>query len=214
MIFESRRKKIEDRLDEYVRMFSEVVDSFKTGIDLYMESGPSEKFDLYVDKTHRIESAMDDLRREVSYELYSRTLLPDSRGDILYMFGAAEKVPDSMENILFSLQCENICIPQELREDVKTMISDTGEALILAAVSFQAFFGRKTDIPAYAFKIGELESSCDRILRKTLKKLFSMDIDCGEKVLLKSFLESLERISDHTESFSDVLVISSVKGQI
>lgn len=213
-MFFGKRKQIENQLNRYIELFSECSENFKLGMEFYLEGGISEKFNAQVDKTHAIESEMDDIRRATSYELYKKAILPDSRGDILYIFSVAEKLPDLLENILFSIQCELITIPEPLIPDLKLLLDSTNEALSLTGHSFKALFTHPELILTYASQIGDLESNCDRIGRRMVKSLFQLPYDNGKKVILKTLIRSIESISDRAETFSDTLVISSVKGKV
>ncbi len=213
MLFREERK-IEQQLDKYGDLLRSCIESFKSGIEHYFEDCASAEFEHYVDRTHSIESDMDNLRREIAFGLYNKTLLPDSRGDILILLELADKMPNAMESILFSMQCEALSLPKEIMPDLRILSSRTYDILQLAASSFKAVFDDKPQVMRLAEKIDEDESFCDTLERRILKSVFSLDIDCGEKVLLKSFINELGDISDHAEHLSDNLVIMSVKGQI
>lgn len=213
MLFRDERK-IEKQLDKYRLLFNDCTNSFKNAIDSYFKSKNSVEFGLCTERTHSIESDMDNLKRDISYDLYSKTLLPESRGDILTMLSKADKIPTAMENILFDLQCESISFPKDIEKDLSSLFIYTYDVLDTVISELKSVFNDKDSVMTLARKIDEDESYCDVLQRSILKTVFSLDIGFGEKVLLKLFIESLGRISDYAEDLSDSLVIISVKGQI
>jgi len=182
-------KKVEEQLVKYRLLFKDCIDSFKKAIELYFQKNTAE-FEHLVKKTHSIESNMDNLKREISYDLYSKTLLPESRGDILLMLSAADKIPTAMENILFDLQCESVCFPEKIMPELINMLNYTYDILFAVVKELEAVFDNKHDVLNLAKKIDEDESFCDKLQRRILKTIFSLDIDFGEKVILKLFIES------------------------
>ena len=213
MLFRDERK-IEEQLDKYRLLFADCIDSFKNAMDSYFQNGHSVEFEHFTDLTHRLESDMDNLKREISYDLYSKTLLPESRGDILSMLLKADKIPTAMENILFNLQCESTSFPPEIKQELLSLSKYTYDVLSVVILELKAVFNNKGEVMDLAKRIDKDESFCDVLQRRILKTVFSLHIDFGEKVILKLFTDSLGRISDYAEDLSDSLVIISVKGQI
>lgn len=213
-LFFGKQKKIEEMLLKYVDHFLECVESFRTGMKCYFEKGTGADFDFWVNKTHKEESALDDLRRSIELDLYSKALLPESRGDILGLLETADKIPNKLESILFQIQCECIVLPPDLTADVATLLEQSCESCNLVAGGIRNLFQKKDKIVSIAEKIDQLESYCDHIERRMIAKIFKSDVESGEKVILKQLILQIGDISDRAEHVSDRITITSVKGQI
>lgn len=209
-----KQKKIEEMLLKYIERFTECVESFRTGMKCYFEKGTGADFDFWVNKTHKEESALDDLRRTIEMDLYSKALLPESRGDILGLLETADKIPNKLESILFQIQCENIILPKELIPDVRTLLEQSCESCNLVANGIRNLLQKRDKIMGITEKIDQLESFCDHIERRTITKIFKSDMNTGEKVILKQLILQIGDITDRAENVSDRITITSVKGQI
>lgn len=209
-----RQNRVEEMINNYVHHFLECIESFKTGMKCYLEKGTGADFDYWVNKTHKEESALDDLRRTIEMELYSKALLPESRGDILGLLETTDRIPNKVESILFQIQCENIKLPHDLLSDLETLLQQSYESCNAVGEAIKNLFQKRDKIMELTRKIDQYESFCDHIERRMITKIFKSDIDTGEKVVLKQLILQIGDITDAAENVSDRITISSVKGQI
>ena len=56
--------------------------SFKHAIDVYLSKGYTEEFAQKHEHVDQLESEADRLRRAIEIQLYTQTLIPESRGDV------------------------------------------------------------------------------------------------------------------------------------
>ena len=101
--FLRKQKLIEKDLFDYLDQWRKCLEDFKNGIEVYLTEGLGEKFDYYVERTHKMESRADDLRRKIEWEMYSKALLPESRGDILGFLETMDQIPNKAESILYQI---------------------------------------------------------------------------------------------------------------
>jgi len=209
-----KQKRIEEMIYSYVEHFMECVESFKTGMKCYHEKGQGADFDYWVNKTHKEESALDDLRRTIEMELYSKALLPESRGDILGLLETVDRIPNKLESILFQIQCENLKLPVDIMPDLETLLHQSYDSCRVVGEAIVNLFQKHDKIEELTRKIDQFESFCDHIERRIITRIFRSEIDCGEKVLLKQLILQIGDITDIAENVSDRITIASVKGQI
>lgn len=209
-----KQKRVEEMIYNYVEHFLECSESFNTGIKCYLEKGTGADFDFWVNKTHKEESALDDLRRAIEMELYSKALLPESRGDILILLETTDRIPNKLESILFQIQCEDLILPDGLLVDLEGLLTHSFESCQLVGEAIKNLFQKRDKILDITRRIDQIESYCDHIERRMITKIFRSNIDSGEKVLLKQLILQIGDITDGAENVSDRIIISSVKGQI
>jgi predicted phosphate transport protein (TIGR00153 family) len=208
------QKRIEEMIGTYLEHFLECAQSFSTGMKCYLEKGTGADFDYWVNRTHKEESSLDDLRRSIEMELYSKTLLPESRGDILGLLETADRIPNKLESVLFQIQCENIRLPAELIEDLENLLQNSCDSCRIVTEAIRDLFHKREKIQELTRKIDQVESFCDQLERRIITKIFKSDLEIGEKVLLKQLILQIGDIADGAESVSDRIIITSVKGQI
>ena len=98
MIFLNKQKKIESQLAEYRHSISDCLDAFKDAISQYCLTMDRTRLQEAFTHVHCAESKADDIRRAVEVMMYSKSLFPESRGDILGLLEAMDKVPNQAES--------------------------------------------------------------------------------------------------------------------
>ncbi len=91
----SGTRSLENQIDEFLDKVSEAGMVFGRAMRVYLDHGPSEEFDSFLNQAADIERRGDELRRAVESELYVRTLIPDLLGDVLA--NSAEDVADALQ---------------------------------------------------------------------------------------------------------------------
>lgn len=213
ILFKNQRH-IEERYYEYMESWKKCTDCFKHAIEVYFKSGISEEFEYLVERTHKNESHADDLRRGIEFELYSKALLPESRGDLLGLLETIDKVLNKVESVLFQIFLENIELPDLIKPNLDRIYHITFECNELVYQAAISIFKDLEKIISLSKEIDEKESQCDHAERDALKKLFSSDLPWHTKLQLKDLIIESGNITDRAESVSDRLVIFSVKRRV
>ena len=188
--------------------------NFKKAVETYFEVGISKDFDEIIEKTHIAESLADDIRREIELNLYEKSLIPESRGDILGLLESADKVLNKAQSVLYQIQTESLRIPKFLQEDLSKLVDINIEAFKNVAKAIRTLFENLREIRDITNEIDKRESSSDRLEREIIKKIFSSDIGIGEKILLKELVIETGSISDLSENVGDRLNIIAAKRMI
>jgi len=212
--FLRKQKLIERYVFDYLNQWKACLENFKNGMDVYLSEGLGEKFDFYVQQVYETESQADDLRRKVEWEMYSKALLPESRGDILGFLETLDKIPNKAESLLNQIKLQRLTFPKELNPNLRRIVSLSCEAIQLVYEASTNLISRKGDIHKLADAIDAKETECDHVEQDTISKIFTMDIDKADKILLKEFIIELGNLTDRAEDISDRLTILSVKGRV
>ena len=109
MVFGGKQRAVEALVATYVERARECVQRFVEGMDLWLTRG--EAMSNTLSRAHEAESQADDVRRELCLLPYGKALFPESRGDILGLVEAVDKVPNRAEAIIRRLKSEHICAP-------------------------------------------------------------------------------------------------------
>lgn len=213
-MFFDRQRQIENLLKKYIDLLKKSADSFEKGIYIFISDGLSETFQQYAKETHKFESEMDSIRHDIAYEMYSKTILPESRGDILRILKLADNIPGCMQSVMFDLSIGAINLPDYILEDFKLLIKNSCIAVRNVAECFLGIFSDKNKVLKLAKETDSSESKCDSFQHNILSDIFKNSSDIGFNVLIKLFIEKIGDISDYSEKVSDQAIIISVKGQI
>ena len=179
-----------------------------------MAEGIGEKFDYYVQEVHKTEDRADKMRRKVEWEMYSKALIPESRGDILGFLETMDKIPNKAESLLNQVKLQKLEFPKELNQNLERIVVLSCEAIQLVYEAATKILRRNSDIHKLADEIDAKETECDHAEQDTIEKIFSMDIEKADKILLKEFIIEMGNLTDRAEDVSDRLTILSVKRRV
>ncbi len=211
--FKTKKNEVEILILEYLETIHRCVKSFKNSMDEFFHCNQlSDEFMRLERLTHRFESEGDDKRRKIELLMYSRNLIPQSRGDILALIESMDKIPSKIETVLQSIYSENIIIPKSFHQRTKELVNVNLEAVNEAINLFKAFLNNSRDIPDIVDIIDQLESQSDFMERKLIYDLFRSDeISDFQRIILRHLVLTIGGISDNAENFSDRVNIASVK---
>ena len=205
---------IEKDIFDYLYQWKKCLEDFKTGMEVYLNEGLGERFDYYVRQVSKTEERADELRRKVEWEMYSKALIPESRGDILGFLETMDKIPNKAESLLNQIKLQRLEFPKELNPNLRRIVALSCEAIELVHEAATNLMSRRGGIHKLADEIDAKETECDHAEQDTIEKIFTMDIDKAEKILLKEFIIELGNLTDRAEDVSDRLTILSVKRRV
>ncbi len=206
-----RTKDLENQIDNYLDKMSESAVMFKLAVKVYLRDGATEEFKQKLQQVNAAESEADHLRRSIEKELYTHTLIPDSRGDVLGLIETLDHVINLFEGTLWSLDIERPDIPEEFRRGFKqltAMVVEAVDALVLAA---RSFFRSPLAVADFNSKVLIFEKEADKISTKLKREIFESDLDLPRKMHLRQFVEQIDNVADWAEDVADRLAIYAIK---
>ena len=206
-----RTKGLEFEIDEFLGKLSESAILFKLAVKAYLRSGRSEEFQLKLAEVVALESSADRLRRRIKAELYTHTLIPESRGDVLGLIETLDDVLNYFEATLQAFNAENPDIPEAYRAGFKqltNMVVSAVDSLVLAA---RAFFHTPMAVNDYNHKVQLYEKEADKVSSKLKVGIFESDLDLSQKMHLRDFVEHIDNIANWAEDVADRLEIYAIK---
>lgn len=210
-----KESQVEKLIYEYLDNFSLTQQSFQTAIETCLLDGSKcEDFDFLIRQTHKYESKADDIREEINNLMYSKALIPDSRGDIMRLLEAFDKIPQIFERILFILQTQQLSVPDFVQPDITELIRislECGDLVVRQAV---ALFQKKADIRAFMTTIDTNESHCDHFERRIITKIFASDLEPYAKLELKDLIIHMGEISDQADRIAKQINIIGQKRRV
>lgn len=216
-IFMRRQRHIQRLVGQYMDTWIGCIRAFRTAWDIYFTEGIDEEFLYRVDATHKEESRADDIRRQIELELYSKALLPESRGDILGVLESVDELLSTAEWSLYEVHLQGLMIPEEIRPNMIKMVDIACSCCEMVNKAVRILFagsGKIGDLVSLVHEIDGFESETDHLERSLIRTVFKMDIDTGEKVMLKELIRRLTKVSDRAEHVGDRLTLVSVKRRL
>jgi len=206
-------KQLEMQIDDFLDAVSQGAIVFKQGVKNYLDDD-KESFMDRLSIIGKLENKADDLRRSIENRLYTQTLIPEHRGDVLGLLESTDDVIDTMKETLNQFEIECPDIPKELSKEyleLTDMSVQSTESLVLAA---RAFFKDINAVNDHLHKVHFYEKEADRIGNKVKRHVFKLEIDLSLKFHLRYFAAHIQEVSDKAEAVADRLAIYTIKRTI
>ena len=130
---------LEQEIDKFLDLMSEGAIIFKIAMEIYFKRGNCPEFEDKLAQVNKIESAADHLRRSIETQLYSQTLIPEARGDVLDLLENLDDITNRIEGTLWGVAIENPEVPKECKEsflELTGFVVDSVESLAQASRAF------------------------------------------------------------------------------
>ncbi len=206
-----RTRQLETQIDGFFDKLSESSVVYRLAVRLYLREGPCEEFQGRLDRVNELESEADILRRDIERQLYSNTLIPDSRGDVLGLIETVDQLMSEFEGSLWAFSIETPEIPEDFINGFRKLTNMVIRAVDELALSGRAFFRSPHDVPAYNHKVVLYEKEADVISTNLKRAIFGSDLDLPRKMHLRQFVEQIDNIADVAEDVADRLAIYAIK---
>jgi predicted phosphate transport protein (TIGR00153 family) len=206
----SKTRLLESQVDQFLDLITKGTLCMREGIQSYL-SGDDEDFHNRLETVRDYERKADELRRSTESMLYTYSLIPESRADVLQLLEKLDDVIDCAKHILqeFDVQQPDVEIGYfDLFVDLADKSVKAVEQVVEAA---RAFFRSESRLRDCINKVDFYESEADRAGLRLKKQIYQSDLELPRKHHLRYFADSLESLSDMAQVVSEQLAIANVK---
>lgn len=206
-------KQIVAQIDDFLDAISQGGIAFKLGVQNYLEKD-KKNFCERIKTISALEKRADDLRRNIETRLYTHTLIPEHRGDVLGLLESTDNVINQMKETLFQFDIETPEIPETLNKDFLDLTEMSVKSTEVLVKAIRAFFKDVNAVQDHLHKVYFYEKEADRIGDNLKRHAFQLDIDLSKKFHLRYFALHIQQVSDKAESVADRLDIYTIKRTI
>lgn len=200
-----------EKLEEYFKISLEVLDEFVKAMRHVMENKVDEHFEVMSRLIHSKESNADDIRREIEHMMYARSLLPESRGDILEILELLDRVPNQADSVVNMMLVQGTKLDDSIKADVKELVEISHETFCWTLEAARDCLSHGRRLKELSRLIDNNESAGDRLEMKMIRTVFSSGLDLAEKLVQKECIVEVGLICNHCERVKDRLVIAGIK---
>jgi predicted phosphate transport protein (TIGR00153 family) len=215
MAFFKNATSVINTIESFFNKVDEGVLVFKEGVSNYLH-GNQEAFNNNIANMAKLEADADDLRRDIENKLYTHSLMPEVRGDILRLLEEMDNIIDTAKKNLFQFDVEVPNIPAELNQDLILLTDICVSSVLTVIPAARAYFRTpesvKDQIHRVYFYEKEADKLADAIKRKVFRQMTGLRL--SEKFHLRYFALHIETVSDTAEKVADLLSIMAIKRTI
>lgn len=209
-MFIKKTIKLENQIDEYLDYVVKGGLIFKLGVKCYLENQDVE-FENYLAELRKIEEKADDLRRNIEIKLYARTLIPESRGDVLGLLESCDKVLNTTTDTLLQFSVEIPQIVPALKQDFLELGDIAINCLENTVSGIRSYFKNLDAVRDYINKVQFYKKETNKMAEKIKRNIFRTELALSQKIHIRYFAYHIELISENSEDVCDRLSIAAIK---
>ncbi len=211
IIFAKANKSIE-LIDKFLNCIDQSLLLFKEGVKNYLYNN-TENFNNNLLSLANAEIESDKLRKEIEKALFTQSLMPQMRGDIMRLLEEMDNIIDQAKKSLFQFDVETPHIPAELIQDFVRLTQISVSAAESAMPAAKAYFTEPLNVNEKIHRVYFYEKETDVLADIIRRKIFREmpDLKLSEKFHLRYFTLHIENISDIAEKVADLLSIMAIK---
>lgn len=206
-----KTKFLEKKVDEFLDVVNDTALHFQDGIKFYL-ADKEEDFNVHLTEVRNLEHKADELRREIESHLYTHTLIPESRGDVLALLETTDHIPNRAKETLTEFSIERPEFPEQYREGYMQLVEHAVQSVDAVVNSTRAFFRDVNSVNDYLHKVYFFEKEADRDAEKVKREVFAdTSLELAHKMHLRYFALHIDLLADYAEDVADRLAIYSIK---
>jgi len=209
-LFFKKTKELEIEIDEYLDLVIKGGLVFKLGIKYYLE-GQSDSFDGHLKDLRKIEERADELRRAIEIKLYSRTLIPEARGDVLGLLESCDKVLNITTETLLEFSVEIPTVVPALKLGFLDLAESSVACLENTVSGIRAYFKNIDMVRDSVAKVQFYRKETNKNAERIKRTVFRSDVELSQKIHIRYFTYHIERIAEQAEDVCDRLSIAIIK---
>jgi len=199
------------KIDDFLDKVSEAGMLFQHGVDAYLK-GNRESFAKKIEDIASVEHVGDALRRDLEEQLYTQTLVPESRGDVLELLENMDGLLDRFKGALWRFEIEQPDIYAELHDDIRELATCAVESVEAMVRSARAFFKEVAAVGDHLHKVSYWETQSDKVSTRIQSRIFrEEERDLSYRMQLRDFIRHVDKIADRAEDVADKLRIYVIK---
>ena len=209
-IFKNRTG-IEKEIDNFLDLASESGLIFVQGMNAYLADN-TESFEEHLRHMVETEKEADTLRRSIEDLLYRKTLIPESRGDVLELIERMDALLGQFKGVMFRIENERPAIPKKYSDGLKALNNCSVQTVESMTLSLRAYFKDISQVADHMHKVAFWETESDKAATRLQKAIFADDkLDLAEKMQLRGIIKHTDNIADQAEDLADKLAIFVIK---
>jgi predicted phosphate transport protein (TIGR00153 family) len=201
---------LESQVDQFLDLITKGTLCMREAIRSYL-GGDDEDFQSRLETVRDYERKADELRRSTEAMLYTYSLIPESRADVLQLMEKLDDVIDCAKHILQEFDVQQPDVEIGYFDLYVQLVDKSVKAVEQVVEAARAFFRSESRLRDCINKVDFYESEADRAGLRLKKQIYQSDLDLSRKHHLRYFADSLESLSDIAQAVAEQLAIASIK---
>ena len=204
-----------DLIEEFLDKIDQGVLIFQEGVKNYLYEN-KENFTDNLKTLSALETDADIIKRKIENILYTQSLMPQLRGDIMRLLEELDNFIDLTKTNLYQFDVEIPFIPPQLHNDMIKLTELSVLAAETVILTARAYFRDPESIKEKIHRVYLYEKEADKLADSIKRKVFQdmPNHKRSEKFHLRYSTLHIENLSDAAERAADLLTIMAIKRTI
>ncbi|MCF7888647.1 MAG: DUF47 family protein [Victivallales bacterium] len=214
MFFNNKNHEIKTKLEDFFSLCESVLKELHTALEYVCAKGIDSHFETIVEKISEMEKDADNLRRAIEYKMISKSLLPETREELLEIIHLLDNIPDHCERVVYIFQ-DQLSLPHESIKDDLIELTKVGMKCFDCTLKIaKDYLNKKENIKKLSLEADEMEHIGDKLERKMIQNIFRKKLGTGKKIIQKQIIVEVGDICDISKQASMRIFTSSIKRKI
>ena len=209
-----KNKRVHEEIERYLAIVGEALECFSAGVEHYLRDGLDAHFARLVDQTHQKESEADDIRLAIELDLYEKSLLPDSREDVLLLLERLDLIPNQAEDVLRAVLIQQEELPTSVHDRVAELVALGSQAYRLVDEAVRDALTKSPGVADLTRRISEVETLGDHLEQQIIADIFRGKDGTAKKILSREVVGGIGAICDLAQDVAYFLTIFVVKRRV
>jgi len=201
-----------DHIEKFLNTIDQGTLIFKEGVYNYLYNNP-DKFADNLRTLSQLETEADILKRKTETILYTQSLMPQLRGDILRLMEELDAIINLAKASLYQFDVEIPFIPAELNADLVKLTELSAAAIESVIPATRIWFKNPEAVKEQLHRVYLYEKEADKLADSIKRRVFHdmPQMKLSEKFHLRYFTLHIETLSDAAQKVADTLSIMAIK---
>jgi len=162
-----------------------------------------------------IERTADLYKRSTENDLFTKSLIPEQRGDVLKIIEQTDNIIDTIKEVLVNLDIEKPDFPQKFKAQYLELGAICAKSVESTVNACRMYFKHPVSVKEHLHKVFFYEKEADKISDSLKRNIFNEPrLELSQKMHLRYFAARIGLITDKAEETADMLTIFVIKQNI
>ncbi len=203
-------KALESQIEEFLNIIIQGALAMEQALLCYIECD-HKSFAERIEDVSDMEKKADQIRKQSETMLYTHSLIPESRGDVLGLLENMDSLIDSAKAVLMKFEVEKPNIEPEFHAVFRKLMKATADSVDNVVGAARAYFRDVKVVRDYINKVHFYETEADKFALDLKRQIYESQFGLSRKIHLRYFVDQIENISDIAENVAERLSIAAIK---
>lgn len=200
------QKNVEKQIETYLELMAEIMFIYKEAANSHLK-GDKDAFNKHCEEFFEARKKMDETRQSIIMTILEKSLMPDSREDILELLGLVNKILEISKNGIRIFLHEDPEIPENIHSQLNNFFKEVCVIVETLKASVHCLFTDMYAVHGLVDDIINEESHADDTEFQILNMVFSSDLALANKLQIKRLIRNVAGIADQAEETAQNILI-------